>query len=173
MVERISSAYNIEGSAHTKAKENNRQPCAHADISAHTENEAFSLAGAFAPPALKGVDNPTFAHRPLARPVDKQGYPPHALPPCLKSFFLFFLSNTEGGSRCRRTAGGLQAPRGTGGAAPCRGSPLGRRGTRWGVVFSPAPLWGALCCSYVVSHAKVHRYQMDITRATPATRASA
>ena len=39
MVERISSAYNIEGSAHTKAKENNRQPCAHADISAHTENE--------------------------------------------------------------------------------------------------------------------------------------
>ena len=106
------------------------------------ENEAFSLAGAFAPPALKGVDNPTFAHRPLARPVDKQGYPPHALPPSFKSFFLFFLSNTAGGSRCRRTAGGLQAPRGTGGAAPCRGSPKGRRGTRWGL-YSP-PFGGLL-----------------------------
>jgi hypothetical protein len=49
------------------------------------KNEAFGLAGAYAPPALKGVDNPTFAHRlrlPLRGPTGGQtGLPTPRAPP--------------------------------------------------------------------------------------------
>ena len=123
MVERISSAYNIEGSAHTKAKENNRQPCAHADISAHTENEAFSLAGAFAPPALKGVDNPTFAHnrRKLLMWTNRVTHPTRS-PHALKVFSLFFLSNRAGGAAAEGQRGGCKPHGGLGAQPPAVGA---------------------------------------------------
>ena len=82
-----------------------------------------------------------FACRCAALRVDKQGYPPHGLPPWFENPFSYpFWSASQGGAAGRARAGGLQAPQGSGGAAPCRGSRR-RRGTRWGLQC--APLWGA------------------------------
>jgi hypothetical protein len=108
-------------------------------MTAQPSYEAYGLAGAYAPPALKGVDNPTFAHRPpfasSGRPVDKQGYPPRALPP---EFFNFlFMQSQRGGAAGRARAGGTQSPRGSGGVAPCAEGGAKRGG-------SNAPPFGGL-----------------------------
>ena len=98
--------------------------------------------GGFRAPSLKGVDNPTFAHRlrlPLRGPSGGQtGLPTPRLPPMfLKMIFLLHLDGTAGGCRRACPSGGPQAHGGSGGAAPCRGSRR-RRGTRWGAFTTPS-----------------------------------
>lgn len=82
-----------------------------------------------------------FACRCAALRVDKQGYPPHGLPPWFENSFPIPPGrHSRGEPPGVPERGGLQAPRGSGGVAPCRGSRR-RRGTRWGLQC--APLWGA------------------------------
>jgi hypothetical protein len=99
--------------------------------------------GAFAPPALKGVDNSTFAHRPLARPVDKQSYPPHALPPFFESFFPFSSCQTEQGEPLPKDSGGAQPHGGLGAAWPPAVGAEGGAGRAGGRLYPCPPSGGA------------------------------
>ena len=111
------------------------------------------LAGAFAPPALKGVDNrpsalPTgFACRCAALRVDKvPGCPPHALPPCFENFPSLSPWKAQGGGAVPGVpehGGGLALPRGLGAQPPAVGGRRPARDARGG--FNASPLWGDIC----------------------------
>lgn len=125
-----------------------------------TRTRPDGLAGAFAPPALKGVDNPTFAHRPLARPVDKQGYPHRALPPSFKSFFPFLLVKHSRGEPLPKDSGGAASPTGDWGRSPLPWEPFRAARDALGVLF--APLWGAFIFpAFEPVHQGDHRQEKD------------